>query len=118
MLVSHLLENDDDLPVLARIINGLLKKGEKVVINARLSTDGAQAFGFIRRLRLGSSIPIVARPGSAEGEIIEVPRLFIRWEPMTRPGGKEEWVRADTFENRFELEKDEDGDWVLSRRGA
>jgi hypothetical protein len=35
---------------------------------------------------------------------------------MTRPGGKTEWVRADSFDDRYNFGKDEDGHWILTNR--
>jgi hypothetical protein len=121
MLVSHLLESDfdDDLPLLARIILRRMKTDE-VKIWAKLSNGSNRVFGDIVGIRMGAPLKVggIGKGGAlaAPEKAFDIPRLFIKWKHMTRPGGKEEWVRADSFDDRYDFKKDEDGHWILTNR--
>ena len=113
MLLAHLHESDfdNDLPLLARIILRRMKTDE-VKIWAKLSNGSKRVFGDITNIRMGTPLPL----GNVVGNGLPIPRLFITWKHMTRPGGKTEWVRADSFDDRYDFSKDEDGHWVLTDR--
>jgi len=113
MLLAHLHESDDDLPLLARVILGRLKAGDKIRVKVSMPSEREDWWGPLQNVRLGT--PMKMNPGNP----ISVPRLFIHW----RQGGEighstSQWVRADTFDDRFQLVKDEHGvsDWVLKFR--
>lgn len=112
MLLAHLHESDD-LPLLARVILGRLKAGDKIRVKVSMPSEREDWWGPLQNVRLGT--PMKMNPGNP----ISVPRLFIHW----RQGGEighstSQWVRADTFDDRFQLVKDEHGvsDWVLKFR--
>lgn len=114
MLLSHLHESDD-LPLLARVILGRIAAGDKIRVKIHQPVEREDWWGPLQNVRLGT--PFKMNPAKP----IEVPRLFIHW----RQGGvyghsKSEWVRADTFDDRFELVKDPSpmADWILKFRGA
>jgi len=90
-----------------------MEKGERVVVNAAL-IGSSHAFGEIITIRLGTPLKMLGK----NGQPMEIPSLFIRWKPLTRDGRALEWVRADSFDANYKLEKDEDGDWVLERSTA
>jgi hypothetical protein len=115
MLLSHLHESDDDLPLLARVIWGRLNAGDKIRVKVNMPNETDSWWGPLQTVRLGS--PMKMNPANP----VLIPRLFIRWKHGGQYGhAREEWVRADTFDDKFELVKDVSpmANWVLKRVGS
>lgn len=117
MLLSDLITENDDLPLLARLILGRIKAGDTIRVDVAMPSERSDWKGLLQNVRLGS--PMKMNPAAP----ILIPRLFIHWRQDWRkdvdPGhSTSQWVRADSFDDRFELVKDEssEADWVLKYR--
>ena len=116
MLVSDLITEDDGMPLLGKVILGRLKAGDSVRLGVHRPSSEENWEGPLQNVRLGSPMKM-----GASGKFTLIPRLFIHWRQRdegTVGHSKSEWVRADTFDDRFELVKDTTGEaaWVLQLR--
>jgi hypothetical protein len=107
MLLSHLYESEDELPLLARLINQRIQRGDRVFVHATLVRGNSTCFGRIFDVRLSTGI---ASHNGLDG----LPMVVVEWDSKSGPFGRSETiVQNSTFDEKFTLTKDEDGDWVL-----
>lgn len=107
MLLSHLFENEDELPLLARLINQRIQRGERVFVNATLVRGKSSCFGRIFSVKLSTGV-------GAHNGLDGLPMIVVEWDSKSGPFGRANTiVENSTFDERFTLTKDEDGDWVL-----
>ncbi len=107
MLLEHLFKSDDDLPLLAQIIIKRLVAGDKIRISVTIPSTQEKCLGQLQSISPGTPL--------ASNSML-VPRLFIHWSKNDKDG--KQWVRADTFDDSFELIKDEywGYDWIFQNR--
>lgn len=105
--MSQVYESND-LPLLVQIINQRMARGETVRVDADIS--GMMARGVITRI-WASHPDVISKNG------LPVQPIRLHWTSAAQYGDGSGYIRADLFDSRFDLIKDEDGSWLLVNAG-